>query len=115
MPDPRIDRKNYLQAVVKLVNIYHLKQLAMGVVKANNCIIMPVLDYKNEIPKEGTGYVPKPDWEAHLKGTLEASPREVDNTKFSCLYVPVRVKNEWFLLICDMGNRKCDWVMFNEW
>ncbi len=75
--------------MISLINKYHSKQLAQGVEKATNCIIMPVLDFKNEIPIAGTRYVPKPDWQAHLKGdarvvSLRAGQCQVQLSIYPC-------------------------------
>lgn len=29
--------------------------------------------------------------------------------------MPMRIKEKWVLVTCDIAKRKYDWVLFNQW
>ncbi len=112
-PQPKTDRCFEVSAVWRNSIAYHNKQIAAGVVKAFNCVMLSQMDFKSDIPSMDQLKQWAEGWEEDIRMMLAAPKNQydvdkvTDNTKTSCVYIPMRLKERWVLVTCDMGKHKC--------
>jgi hypothetical protein len=112
-PDKQLNRPEDLEAMCWLIERVFEKQEKNKLERVNNCVIMPLLDYKKDIPLFSMIKAPLTEWVVII--TNRINMRKMDREKFTNLCVPMRVGGEWLIALCDMKNEKCEWIVFNEW
>jgi hypothetical protein len=114
-PWKKLDRVEDLNAVKSLLNKLHAKQVNRGVVKMENCIVLPVLDHKIYVPNYGAAKIPNIDYINRIKELQAQAEGGIVENNFSVLMAPVRLGGKWLLVICDMRREVAELVIFEEW